>query len=95
MKKQWDLTDTEIEELVVREEHRMGRGELLAALQRQLGMEAKAGAAWWEAFVLSHKIPKEFRYRLVVDHRLGKAWVKGEVEKLDNSQCAQQDNPYG
>lgn len=92
--KQWDLTNDEIAELVVREEQKAGRIKLLEALQRQYGMEAKAEHAWWEAFILRHKIPIECRYRLIADHRVGKVWVKEEVKELDDRVVPQQDNPY-
>ena len=92
-KKQWDLTDVEIGELIRRDEQRMGRTILLAELQRQYGLEAKAESAWWESFRLKHKIPKECAYRLVADHRVGKAWVKGEVKELDDRILEQFDDP--
>jgi len=92
--KQWDLTEIEIAELTIRRENQMGRVRLLEALQRQLGMEAKAEIDWWEKIVLRLKIPAEYRYRLIADERAGKAWVKGEVKELDNQPLASQDNPY-
>lgn len=92
-KKQWDLTDVEIGELIRRAEQKMGRVILLAELQRQYGMEAKAEGAWWEAFQLKHKIPSECRYRLIADHTVGKVWVKGEVKELDDTILLQHDNP--
>ena len=94
MKKQWDLTELEIVELTVRQEQKIGRVRLLEALQWQLGIEAKADSAWWEELVLRNKIPKQFRYRLVADEKLGKVWVKGEVEELDEKMIPQRDNPY-
>ncbi len=94
-KKQWDLTEHEIAELVGREEQKVGRIKLLEALQRQYGMEAKADSAWWEALVLRNKIPSELRYRLMADHRIGKVWVKGEVKEFDEMIQQVQDNPFG
>ena len=92
--KQWDLTKSEITDLAVRRELRMGRFKLLEALQRQFGIEAEAENGWWEALSLSHKIPKEYRHRLLTDHRIGKVWVSGEVDNLDNLPDQCQDNPY-
>jgi len=95
MKKQWDLDNNEIAELVVREEQRIGRIKLLEALQRQFGIEAKAEQCWWEVYILRHKIPKELQCRLIANHRAGKVWVKGEVKELDEKIGSQIDNPYG
>lgn len=94
MKKQWDLTDTEIAELIIRRENRVGRVKLLEALQRQFGMEAKAEESWWEALILRNKIPAEYRYRIAANEDIGKAWVKGEVKELDDHSKIEGDNPY-
>ena len=93
MIKQWDLTDTEIGELIRRGEQKMGRTILLAELQRQYGLEAKAESAWWESFILRNEIPAPGRYDLVANAEVGKVWVKGAVKKLDNSLLSQHDNP--
>ena len=93
-KKQWDLTETENAELVIRGEHRIGRVRLLEALQRQLGIEAKTENAWWEALTLRLKIPVKYHHRLIADEQVGKVWIKGEVKELDNQAQVQQDSPY-
>ena len=92
-KKQWDLTEDEKAQLRERFNARIGRIKLLEALQRLYGCEVDAEIAWWEVVRLRCKIPKGEADRLVADHRVGKVWVLGEVEKLDNLSSVVMDNP--
>jgi len=81
--KQWDLTRDEQIELHLRWVRRVGAMKLLAELQQLKGEEIAQESAWWEEVMLRCGIPKDHYGRLIASHRLGKIWVRGEVEELD------------
>ncbi len=96
MKKQvqWDLLPDEREQLRQKTLAKIGNIKLIEAVQRTLGQQAVAEAAWWEAVRLRIGVPKKDAGGLCADHTIGKVWIKGEVKSLDKDDKTELfDNP--
>lgn len=85
--KQWDLTKKEVKQLQHIQATREARSRIIEDLLKAEARTVLGEKDWWEAAMLTHNIPEDLRYKLMVDALIGKVWVKGEVPELDKKDC--------